>query len=59
MPQSNEQWLSGGDCNKCRKRKYCHTSCKANRHKQQIDAVAIGMKLLMAYRKTVKRKLND
>lgn len=23
----SEQWISGGDCSKCRKQKYCGTKC--------------------------------
>ena len=29
--ESNEQWKSGGDCTKCRRRKYCKKTCAANR----------------------------
>lgn len=25
--ENNEQWKSGGDCNKCRKKNYCKKLC--------------------------------
>ena len=31
----NEQWKRGGDCNKCRRQKYCGTRCKP--YKDNID----------------------
>jgi len=31
-----EQWKHGGDCNKCRKVKYCLTKCRANKLLKQI-----------------------
>lgn len=27
MSESNEQWINGGDCSKCRKQKYCGSKC--------------------------------
>ena len=27
----NDQWKHGGDCNMCRKAKYCGTQCRANK----------------------------
>lgn len=27
----NDQWKHGGDCNLCRKAKYCSTQCRANK----------------------------
>lgn len=27
-----EQWKLDGDCDKCRKQKYCSKSCKTNEH---------------------------
>lgn len=27
----NEQWKSGGNCNQCRKTKYCKTRCTQNK----------------------------
>lgn len=29
MTESNEQWKSGGDCEKCRRQAYCGAKCKA------------------------------
>lgn len=31
MSSNNEQWLSNGDCNLCRREKYCSKPCKANK----------------------------
>ena len=31
-----DQWKNGGDCNLCRKIKYCGTKCRANRLLKQI-----------------------
>ena len=31
--EDNERWLSDGDCQKCRKVKYCKKSCKANNNR--------------------------
>lgn len=30
---SNEQWLSSGNCEECRKKNYCHKPCKANQRR--------------------------
>ena len=32
-----DQWKSGGDCRVCRKQKYCHKPCSAN--KRLMDVV--------------------
>lgn len=32
----NDQWKNGGDCNKCRKLKYCGTQCRANKLLKKI-----------------------
>lgn len=31
MAESNEQWLLNGNCNKCRRQKYCSKGCKRNK----------------------------
>lgn len=31
-----EQWKGGGDCNKCRRAKYCKKQCRANRYLKDI-----------------------
>lgn len=31
MINENEQWNLSGDCNKCRRQKYCNTHCKAHK----------------------------
>lgn len=28
---NNEQWLSDGECNECRRKNYCKTECRANK----------------------------
>ena len=30
-----EQWKRGGDCNKCRRKKYCGTPCKASGERKE------------------------
>lgn len=30
-PHENEQWKTGGDCNKCRRQSYCNKPCKQSR----------------------------
>lgn len=32
---NNEQWKTNGNCEKCRKRKYCGTDCTA--HKRRME----------------------
>ena len=34
---SNEQWKSGGDCSKCRRKKYCKKEC--SEHKRLVNRV--------------------
>jgi len=31
IASNNEQWLSGGNCNLCRRAKYCSKDCKAHK----------------------------
>jgi len=31
VKDESEQWLLDGDCNKCRKQKYCSKECKRSR----------------------------
>lgn len=40
MSESNEQWVNGGDCSKCRKQKYCGSKCNEyhRRYGQEIKA---------------------
>lgn len=38
---SDEQWKNGGDCQKCRRRNYCGTSCK--KHKDKVERTIGGM----------------
>lgn len=33
--ESEDQWKHGGDCNKCRRKKYCGTPCKASGERNQ------------------------
>ena len=40
MTPESEQWLLDGDCNKCRKQKYCTVYCKKG--KQRRDAILRG-----------------
>lgn len=32
---NNEQWISGGDCDKCRRQKFCSKSCTENKRFEQ------------------------
>lgn len=41
-----DQWKHGGDCNKCRKIKYCLTKCRANRLLKQITTPFLYQKYL-------------
>lgn len=34
---SNEQWKSGGDCTKCRKKEYCNKACSQNIQRRQAQ----------------------
>lgn len=42
MEKANEadQWKQGGDCEKCRRRKYCNKSCTM--HKKRVDAIVMN-----------------
>ncbi len=37
MPDVNEQWLSSGDCSKCRRNTYCSKLCKPSRIRRQVQ----------------------
>ena len=41
-----EQWKYGGDCNKCRKVKYCLTKCRPNKLLKQITTPFLYQKYL-------------
>lgn len=43
---SNEQWIKGGDCSKCRKLKYCTTECKQRKNRIANSYVALGAQIL-------------
>lgn len=45
MAGINEQWLSYGDCDKCRRKNYCGTQCKPHRARVQrnITSACISM----------------
>lgn len=61
MANSNEllsdQWKTAGDCNFCRRRKYCRKSCSL--HKQRINAMianTLSMELAKQYMKAVREE---
>lgn len=37
MINENEQWNLSGDCNKCRRQKYCNTHCKAHKRTEKDE----------------------
>lgn len=46
----NDQWLQGGDCNICRRRKYCSKPCKLSKNRKdrivkELFAEAIAKRL--------------
>ncbi len=36
-----DQWLRGGECSRCRRKKYCRKACTANN--DRMKAAALGM----------------
>lgn len=41
MTENNEQWKLQGNCNECRRQKYCSTGCKAHKLKLYSEMSAI------------------
>ena len=42
VPAENEQWLTSGECSKCKRQHYCTKGCRANRQRARralLDAV--------------------
>lgn len=40
---SNEQWVRGGDCTKCRRQKYCSKDCKQHEiYNRQILSATVA-----------------
>ena len=33
---STEQWKSGGDCGKCRRKEYCGAKCRESRKREKL-----------------------
>lgn len=33
--ENSDQWKHGGDCDKCRRKKYCGTPCKASGERKE------------------------
>ena len=40
MSADNEQWLSGGDCTKCRRFKYCSKLCTVAKRRRTAEVNA-------------------
>lgn len=36
--ENNEQWKSGGNCNKCRRKNYCKKSCTLHKREEEYRA---------------------
>ncbi len=50
---SNEQWLSSGNCDICRRRKYCSKPCKPAQRRQAAQfAGAVTHAIVKAIAKT-------
>ena len=47
--ENNEQWLTSGDCRKCRRRSYCHTPCKAHNNSLRQEAIEAGWNIIKKY----------
>lgn len=52
MTENNEQWLLQGNCNLCRRKNYCNTTCKAHRNK-------INLGLTNSFKATMERKIGN
>ena len=39
MSSNNEQWLTDGNCNECRRQKYCTSPCKPKRLENKRNGV--------------------
>lgn len=50
---SPEQWKGGGQCDKCRREKYCGTECKARRLRKALQAEKDALQIMLeAFKKT-------
>lgn len=43
----NEQWLSAGNCDICRRKKYCSKPCKPSRDRQAQEFVRLMMNAMI------------
>lgn len=44
---SPEQWKGGGQCDKCRRGKYCGTECKARRMRKALQAERDALQIML------------
>ena len=44
--ESSDQWNLDGDCDKCRRNKYCGSTCKAHREKTKAREAEMRRKVL-------------
>lgn len=59
MPEKQDQWKQGGDCNLCRRAPYCHNKCKAHQEKQNKELSEIATKVFTdAYERVVAPNLH-
>lgn len=42
-----EQWLNNGNCNICRRKKYCSEPCKQAKHRQEIQLAGLITKAVI------------
>ena len=51
---NSEQWKHGGDCDKCRRKKYCGTPCRAS---VERDKAFVAGLVAEAFVNALKRKV--
>lgn len=44
--ENNEQWLSGGDCSKCRRQKYCKKPCALRKRIVKYETKRLAAKVM-------------
>lgn len=44
--QDTEQWLSTGNCDLCRRKKYCKKPCKPSERRQQMRITGIVAEIM-------------
>ena len=46
----SEEWLTDGDCDKCRRKKYCKTPCKAHKERfvRRVNNIMYWERMILA-----------